>query len=143
MAYFGPLDSNFTMGYSTTTSDRTIGSGGSATHLNLNFTTSERGPITVSAVFAPIYESGAVNCRCKLWLGSDDSPYFPVATQFSSNHAHHTSGNITWTFPDKAAGSYTASVIVYNRDGTLKLNYWSPGDSAWQQDLLTVRYLTT
>lgn len=145
MAYFGPLDSNFGIGYSETTSDRTIGAGASALgHLNHSFTTSERGPITVSVTFAPIYENGSINCRCKLRLGaSTTSPYFPVAVQFSANHAQQTSGSITYTFADQPAGSYTAYVDVYNRDGEVRLNYWSPGDSAWQNDILTVRYLTT
>ena len=145
MALFGPLDSNIGIGSATTTSDRSIGAGASALgHLSHSFTTSERGPITVSMTFAPIYEDSSINCRCKLRLGSSNtSPYFPVAVQFNANHAQHTSGAITWTFADQAAGSYTAYVDVYNRDGTVILNYWSPGDSSWQNDILTVRYLTT
>tara|TARA_B100001248_G_scaffold143423_1_gene107697 strand:- start:472 stop:924 length:453 start_codon:yes stop_codon:yes gene_type:complete len=136
MALYGPLDDDMKTSMNSTTSNRSLS--GSTTswtsHVTVTITSTIKGPVTVHGYMAGGYESGAVNLQARVNIEQTGgtnyySDAMTVGIQMNSNRLQHSSGAMSWTFPDIVAGTHVCRLQLRNMgsSSTFIASYFSPG----------------
>ena len=136
MALYGPLDQDMKTAMNSTASNRSLSGQTTSwtTHLSVTITSTIKGPVTIHGYLAGGYESGAVNlqARCNIEQSGGTNYYsdaMSAGIQMNSNRLQHSSGAMSWTFPNIVAGTHTVRLQLRNMGSGSQFtaNYFSPG----------------
>jgi len=136
MALYGPLDDHMKTSMNSTTTDRSLSGRTTSwtSHVTVTIVSTVKGPVTVHGYIAGGYESGAVNLQARVNIEqAGGTNYYSDAMtagiQMNSNRMQHSSGAMSWTFPDIAAGTHVVRLQLRNmgQSSTFISTYFSPG----------------